>query len=73
MQTYNSRPDALSQTYTVVPNAANDWEFDATAEEVSRLFFAGAIGVAPPTVRATARAACGSTEKSCGLFPACLR
>ena len=54
MQANNSRPDALSQAYTVVPNALNLWEFDATAEEVTRLYFAGAIGVAPMRVQATA-------------------
>ena len=69
MQANNSRPDALSQTYTVVPNALNMWEFDATAEEVARLYFAGVIGVAPIRVQATARAACGSTQKACGMFP----
>jgi hypothetical protein len=66
-QTNNNRPEALSQGYTVVPTT--DWQFDATAWEVVRLYFAGVLGVAPIRVEATAAAACGPDNKPCSLFP----
>ena len=66
---YATRPNAVSLTYTVAPRSGNDWEFDATAVERVRPFFAGAIGIAPIDVRATARAACGGSPQACGVFP----
>jgi len=68
MEANNVRPDAIGHLYTVAPRA-NQWEFDATAEEAARPFFAGVIGLASVSVRATASAACGATERTCGLFP----
>ena len=63
------RPYAASLSYSVAPRTGNDWEFEATAVERVRMYFAGVLGVAPIEVKATAAAACGGTDRACGVFP----
>jgi hypothetical protein len=69
MTTYNSRPDAVSRDYLVVPDPSNDWQFIATASEETPTYFARALGISQSGVGATAKAACGPSDRGCGLFP----
>jgi hypothetical protein len=65
----NSRPDAISQSYPVVPDAGNNWQFVATATEQTPTYFARVFGISQVEVAATAKAACGPSPSACGIFP----
>jgi hypothetical protein len=63
------RPNAAALSYTVAPRTGYPWEFEATAVEQVRPWFAGVLGFGPTEVKATAAAACGDTDRACGVFP----